>query len=74
MKRTLAVAVVVVGLAVCGSVNSVPLSPNVAHRADAGDVFSLVVKAHHKPSHVGGRGRHLGWFKKNRGKHKGWRR
>jgi hypothetical protein len=34
---------------------------------------AALVQVHHKPDHTGGRGRHLGWYKKNRGQHKGWR-
>ncbi|HEX4892178.1 MAG TPA: hypothetical protein VFV47_02750 [Hyphomicrobiaceae bacterium] len=33
-----------------------------------------VQKIHHKPGHHGGRGLHLGWYKKNKGKHKGWKK
>lgn len=55
-------------------VRATPLTPAVI--ADRGEQrpTTLAVLVHHKPGHVGGRGRHLGWYKKNRGKKKGWRR
>lgn len=50
-------------------VEAAPLAP--ARLLEQSAEAAIVV--HHKPGHTGGRGRHLGWSKKNRGKHKGWR-
>ncbi len=67
-------AALIVTLAACGGTAAVPLSPGAMEGLNARVGETLVVQAHHKPGHLGGRGRHLGWYKKNRGKHKGWRR
>lgn len=53
---------------------ALPLSPLVATLQNDAGQAGMVVQVHHKPGHFGGRGRHLGWYKKNRGKHNGWRR
>lgn len=73
MKFALSAAVLFVALAVSGFASATPSSPNLLNRLNIVDAETLVVKAHHKRGHVGGRGKHLGWYKKNRGKHKGWR-
>lgn len=75
MKSISAALALVAACAMGVGAQALPLSPAAAGRAvGAGQPANFVVEVHHKPGHVGGRGRHLGWYKKNRGKHKGWRR
>jgi hypothetical protein len=64
-------------IAVALSAGAAQASPLVAHwgsNATPQQAAPDVEKVHHKPGHHGGRGLHLGWYKKNKGKHKGWKK
>ncbi len=72
IKSTLlALAAILLGATAAAAI---PLAPSTAQGMTPAPIEGLVAEAHHKPGHFGGRGRHLGWYKGNRGKKKGWRR
>lgn len=74
MKKSALIGAGAALVALSSGVLALPVSPGAARPAMALEHQHEVLQVHHKPGHVGGRGRHLGWYKANRGKHKGWRR